>query len=164
MSVVVAIESPLQDDVRVLIEALNAVLMPLSPPEYCFAMTVEEMARPDTQVFVGRDGPGNAVACGALRIHNGGIGEVKRMFTVPEARGMRAGAAVLAAIEVRANEQGLGVLMLETGPRADLPSAHRLYERSGFTPRGAFLDYPDSPYSEFYEKALAQRSEKELLS
>ncbi len=36
------------------------------------------MAEPDTTVFVGRD-DGVAVAIGALKRHNGGIGEVKRM-------------------------------------------------------------------------------------
>ena len=32
--------------------------------------------------------------------------------------------------------------------------AHRVYERGGFTPCGAFLDYPDSGHSAFFEKRL----------
>jgi len=34
--------------------------------------------------------------------------------------------------------------------------AHRLYGNSGFTPCGAFLDYPDSEWSAFFEKWLRQ--------
>lgn len=154
MAVTVAIESPLQDEVRALIADLNAYLSPLAPAEFCFAMTVEEMAEEDTTVFVARDEAGRAVGCGALKVHDGSLGEVKRMFTLPQVRGQRAGAAVLDAIEAAARDKGLSVLMLETGPRETMEPAHRLYERAGFTVRGAFLDYPESPYSEFFEKAL----------
>ena len=48
-------ESPLQDDVRAMIKELNAYMQPLSPPEFQFQMTAEEMAREDTTVFVVRD-------------------------------------------------------------------------------------------------------------
>jgi putative acetyltransferase len=46
-------------------------------------------------------------------------------------------------------------LLLETGEGPGFEGAWRLYERSGFTQRGAFFDYPDSAYSRFYEKSLA---------
>lgn len=154
MALSVAIESPLQDEVRGLIASLNAYLAPLAPPEFCFAMTVEEMAGSDTTVFIARDDEGRAVGCGALKVHDARLGEIKRMFTLPQVRGQRAGAAVLEAIEAAARDKGLSVLMLETGPRETMQAAHRLYERSGFAARGPFLDYPESPYSEFYEKAL----------
>jgi putative acetyltransferase len=36
--------------------ALNAHLIPLSPREFQFQMTVEQMAGPDTVLFVARDG------------------------------------------------------------------------------------------------------------
>ena len=44
MAVTLAIETPLQDDVRELVKALNAYLNPLSPKEFQFQMTVEQMA------------------------------------------------------------------------------------------------------------------------
>ena len=44
MAVSIAIETPLQDDVRGLIDKLNAYLLPLSPPEFQFKLTVEQMA------------------------------------------------------------------------------------------------------------------------
>ena len=86
MAVTIAVESPLQDDVRDLIAALNAHLLELTPPEFCSHLTVEQMADADTTVLIARD-EGAAVACGALRRHGDGIGEVKRMYTLPSASG-----------------------------------------------------------------------------
>jgi len=152
MSLAIAAESPLQDEVRALIAALNETLLALTPPEHCYHMTVEQMAEPDTTVFIARD-KGRAVACGALKRHGGGIGEVKRMYTVPEAQGRGVGGQILAHIERLARDEGLAQLVLETGDRH--PAAWRVYERGGFTRCGAVLDYPDSTWSVFYEKALA---------
>lgn len=154
MSVTLAIETPLQDDVRDLVQRLNAHLNPLSPPEFQFQMTVEQMADSATTLFVARNEAGAAIGMGALKQQDAAMGEVKRMFTVPEMRGQRIGSALLEAIEQLAREKGLKVLMLETGSEAIMPEAHRLYQRGGFSPRGPFLDYPESPWSAFYEKQL----------
>ncbi len=156
---VIAAESPLQDDIRALIDALNDYLLPLSPLEFQFKLTVEQMAGPETTVFIARNAAGQAIACGALRIHSPELGEVKRMFTRPEHRGRHVGSAILAAIEEHARREGLAMLMLETGDTAGFEAACRLYDRNGFTRRGAFLDYPDSAWSRFYEKALGPRPE-----
>lgn len=156
MAVSIAVETPLQDDVRVLVEKLNAHLLPLSPPEFQFKMTVEQMAGADTTVFVARDEDGQAIGCGALKVHSAELGEVKRMFTDPEVRGKRVGSALLAAIEALAAEKGLSQLMLETGTGPGFDAAQRLYSRSGFTVRGPFLDYPDSEWSAFFEKPVRQ--------
>lgn len=148
----IAVESPLQDDVRVLIAELNETLLALTPPEFCFHMTAEEMAAPHTTVFVARM-DGEAVACGALRRHGDGLGEVKRMYTRPAHRGRRIGARILAEIEGLARREQMTRLVLETGDRHH--AAWRVYENGGFTRCGPVLDYPDSSYSVFYEKALA---------
>ena len=68
MAITVAAETPLQDDVRQLVGELNATLLAITPPEFCFHMTAEQMAQPDTTVFLARE-DGVAVACGALRRH-----------------------------------------------------------------------------------------------
>lgn len=151
MAITVRMESPLQDDVRQLIAELNDALLALTPPEYCFHMTAEEMAQPDTTVFVAR-GDGRAVACGALRRHGDGVGEVKRMYTLPSHQGRGIGGRILDAIERLACAEDLVRLVLETGDRH--PAAWRVYERSGFNRCGAVLDYPESSYSVFYEKAI----------
>jgi putative acetyltransferase len=84
-----------------------------------------------------------------------GQAEVKRMYTRPEVRGQRVGSALLEAVTQLARERGVKTLLLETGEGPGFEGAWRLYERSGFTQRGAFFDYPDSVYSRFYEKSLA---------
>jgi putative acetyltransferase len=91
MNTRITTETPLQDEVRTLVAELNAVLLELTPPEHCHHLTVEQMADADTTVFIARDG-GAAVACGALKRHEGGIGEVKRMYTRPR-RGTEASRA-----------------------------------------------------------------------
>ncbi|WP_353641549.1 GNAT family N-acetyltransferase [Mesorhizobium sp. WSM2239] len=152
MAIEIAPESPLQDEVRVLIAELNATLLDLTPPEFCFHMTAEQMAGPDTTVFVAREN-GQAVACGALKRHEGGIGEVKRMYTRPSHRGRKIGAEIVARVENIARSEGIQRLVLETGDRH--PAAWTVYERAGFKRCGPVLDYPDSQWSVFYEKKIA---------
>jgi len=142
----------LQDDVRVLVAELNETLLALTPPEFSFHLTVEQMAEPSTTLFVARDG-GAAVACGALKRHDDAVGEVKRMYTRPSHRGRQIGAAIVERIEALARREGLRRLVLETGDRH--PAAWTVYERAGFTRCGPVLDYPDSQYSVFYEKDLS---------
>jgi putative acetyltransferase len=155
MAVTLAIETPLQDDVRELVRALNAYLNPLSPKEFQFQMTVEQMADTATTLFVARDDTGRAVGMGALKTETPEVAEVKRMFTLPDVRGQRVGSAILAAVEALAREKGIAVLKLETGEGPGFEPAQRLYMNSGFTRCGAFLDYPDSGYSAFFEKRLS---------
>jgi putative acetyltransferase len=151
MTIEIEAESPLQDDVRGLIAELNAVLLELTPPEFCFHMTVEEMAAADTTVFIARD-EGVAIGCGALKRHGGGIGEVKRMYTRPSHRGRKVGAMIVERIEALAKEEGIARLVIETGDRH--PAAWAVYARAGFARCGPVLDYPDSQWSVFYEKSL----------
>ena len=159
MAVSVAIESPLQDEVRGLVAALDAYLMPLAPVEFHFGLDIEAMTGADTTVFVARTETGEAVGLGALKDVgvDAGLrtGEVKRMFTVPAARGQRIGSALLDAIIGRALALGIERLVLETGVGEGLAAAVRLYENHGFTECGAVLDYPDSGYSRFFEKKLS---------
>jgi len=149
------IESPLQDEVRSLVAQLNAYMMPLTPRQFQFQLTAEQMAEPTVTVFVARDEAGKAVGMGSLKDHGDGLGEVKRMFTLPELRGQRLGSALLQRIEGLARDKGIGRLVLETGEAPGFEPAWRVYERGGFNVCGAVLDYPDSGYSRFYEKKLA---------
>ncbi len=153
--VTIAVETPLQDDVRAMVTALNAYLIPLTPREFQFQLTAEQMAEPTVTVFVARDGDGRPLGMGALKEHGGGLGEVKRMYTLPEIRGQRLGSLLLQRIEGLARARGLTRLVLETGEAPGFEPAWRVYERGGFTVCGAVLDYPDSGHSRFYEKNLS---------
>jgi len=150
----IAVETPLQDDVRALVAELNAYLIPLTPREFQFQLTVEQMAEPSVTLFVARNEAGQAVGMGALKDHGGGLGEVKRMYTLPAVRGQRVGAALLARIEGLAREKEITRLVLETGEAPGFEPAYRVYERGGFERCSAVLDYPDSGFSRFYEKKL----------
>src|SRR4030095_12253232 len=97
------------------IRELNAHLSALSPPEFCFQMTAEQIAETATTLLVARDATGRAVGMGALKRHGDGIAEVKRMYTLPHLRGQHIGRAVLERIEGLARSEGFTRLVLETG-------------------------------------------------
>ena len=163
MPVTVFVETALQDDVRNLVAALNAHIEPLAPAEFNYTMSVEDMADDDTTVFVARDEDGGAVGIGALKDHGDGLGEVKRMFTLPEVRGKRVGVRLLNAIQDKARVSGHRRLVLETGTGDGYAGAWRLYENAGFTKCGPVLDYPESEYSAFFEKELKLGGFEELF-
>lgn len=152
----IAIETPLQDDVRAMVADLNACMIPLTPREFQFQLTVEQMAEPGVTLLVARDREGRAVGMGALKEHGHRLGEVKRMFSAPALRGRRIGARLLERIERLATGSGLTRLVLETGEASGFEPAWRLYERAGYSICGAVLDYPNSGFSRFYEKKLSQ--------
>ena len=156
MAVTIAVETPLQDDVRAMVAALNGFLNPLTPPEFQYQLTVEEMAGPTVTLLVARDENGKALGMGALKDHGGRLGEVKRMYTDSAVRGRRVGSALLAGIENLARDRGVVRLVLETGEVAEMSESWRLYERGGFTRCGPVLGYPPSDYTRFYEKKLSE--------
>ena len=141
MAITLTTETPLQEEVRELVAELNEHLLTLSPPEYCFHLTVEQMAEPGVTVWIARDG-GKAVACGALKRHSDRIGEVKRMYTRPQWQGKGIGRRVLGEIVSAAIDDGLEELVLETGDRHH--AAWAIYEKAGFNRCGPVLDSPDS--------------------
>lgn len=155
MAISIAAETPLQDDVRAMVAELNAQMIPLTPREFQFQLTVEQMADPALTVLVARDEAGSHVGMASLKDHGSRLGEVKRMFTLPAVRGQRIGSQLLQRIERLALEKGLTRLVLETGEAPGFEPAWRVYERGGFHVCGAVLDYPDSGYSRFYEKKIA---------
>ncbi|MCB1430488.1 MAG: N-acetyltransferase, partial [Nitratireductor sp.] len=82
-TITISAETPLQDDIRVLVRELNDYMIPLTPREFQFQMTVEQMAEPAVTLFVARDETGRALGMGALKQHDDSLGEVKRMYTLP---------------------------------------------------------------------------------
>lgn len=158
IAITIAEETPLSDDMRALIAELNAAMdemEPETPEDFNFRLSVEEMAGPETTVFVARRDD-RAIGCCALRRHDGGLAEVKRMYVRPAARGLSVGARLLSALEAKAAGEGISRLALETGHA--FHAAHRVYERAGFERCAAFADYPDSPFAFFYDKALGWAS------
>jgi putative acetyltransferase len=84
---------------------------------------------------------------------NGDWAELKRMWVVPAARGQGISKAILADLESRARQAGIGALRLETG--INNHEALRLYRRAGFRQCDPFADYKPDPLSVFMEKEVA---------
>ncbi|MDE2564784.1 MAG: GNAT family N-acetyltransferase [Burkholderiales bacterium] len=145
-------ERPDQPEVVALLDALDAYLAGLYPPEANHILGVQALLAPEVSFYVARR-DGVAVGTGALRLATGeGHGEIKRMYVVPAERGRGVAYALLQALEARARELGRLRLQLETG--RDQRAAVRLYERCGYTRCEAFGGYPDNGLSLFMGKTL----------
>jgi putative acetyltransferase len=102
-----------------------------------------------SQVVPGRGGffvaraADRAVGCGALRFIDDDTVELKRMFVVPEWRGLGFSRAILGELEREAAGLGAKRVCLETGIRQT--AAIALYEKSGFSRAALFGDYVNSP-------------------
>lgn len=102
---------------------------------------------------------GEPVACGAIRdaedVLGPGVGELKRMFVVPEQRGRGYSRAVLTELERVARERGLHRLVLETGVLQ--AQAIGLYLSAGYHSMDNFGEYVTETSSRCFTKDLLQQ-------
>ena len=147
----IAAETPDQADVRALLGLPDAYMGSLYPAESNHLVDVSALCAPNVRFLVARGNSG-ILGCGALVLGPLGEAEIKRMFVVPEARGLRIGRRILAALEQIARGDGVRVVRLETGVRQ--PEALGLYRSCGYCERGPFGDYKPDPLSAFFEKQL----------
>jgi len=106
----------------------------------------------DDGAFLVAYADGHAVGCAALRPVGPGLGELKRMYVDPLARGKGVGAALLAAVEARALTLGYAQLKLETGLMQ--PEAVSLYATRGWERIEPYGQYKESPLSVCFAKKL----------
>lgn len=83
---------------------------------------------------------GQPIGCGALKLKDRGIGEIKRMWVSPDARGLGVGRRVLEKLEALAREFAVSVLRLETNQT--LEEAQALYRKCGYLEVEPFNDEP----------------------
>jgi len=94
---------------------------------------------------------GEAIGCGALKSLGRRVGEIKRMWVAPEARGLGVARRLLAALEAQAAALGFTRIRLDT--QRSLVEARALYEANGYRP---IARYNDNPYADFwFEKRLS---------
>ena len=95
---------------------------------------------------------GEPIGCGALRTLEPGVGEIKRMWIAPSARGIGLGRRLLAELEAEAMRHRFHTVRLDTN--ATLDEALNLYRSSGYReiPR-----FNENPYAQhWFEKTLPQ--------
>jgi DNA-binding MarR family transcriptional regulator/GNAT superfamily N-acetyltransferase len=95
---------------------------------------------------------GQALGCAALKRIGEGIGEIKRMWVSPDARGLGIAQRLLDALERHATEMGMTTLRLDTN--RSLAEARALYARNGYSEIPA---YNDNPYADhWFEKRIGE--------
>ncbi len=150
--VVIALTDPADPSVRVLIEALDAYMIPLYPAESNHLLDIETLRRPEMRFFAARV-DAQTLGCGGCWLHED-YAEIKRVYVSPQARGLGLAKRLMDRIEDEARAAGMTVARLETGIHQ--PEAIGLYRKLGYALREAFGDYPtDDPNSVFMEKRLA---------
>ena len=113
------------------------------------AVGAEAMTPPRGWFFLARL-DGQPVGCGALIRLSADAGEIKRMWTAPDVRGLGVARRIIDAVEATAREAGVTTLRLDTN-RA-LKEAHALYRKLGFV---EIARYNDNPYADhWFEKRL----------
>jgi GNAT superfamily N-acetyltransferase len=113
----------------------------------------EEFAPPLGIFLVGFDDARRPVCGGGVKRLGPEVGEIKRMFVVPEARGRGVARLLLRALEAAARELGYSRVRLDTGPKQ--PRAEALYRDAGYR---EIADYNGNPHASFFgEKSLSNR-------
>jgi len=93
---------------------------------------------------------GAPIGCGALRTFAVGIGEIKRMWIAPDARGLGLGRRLLAELEQQARRRRMRAIRLDTN--SALSEALALYRSSGYR---EIRRFNDNPYAQhWFEKKL----------
>ena len=108
---------------------------------------------PPFGVFLVVSEDGQDLACGGVRLIAEGIGEIKRMYVVPHARGRGLARRLLRELVAHAENRGLDELWLETGTAQ--PEAMALYESEGFQAIAPYGQYKDEPESRCYRLVLS---------
>jgi GNAT superfamily N-acetyltransferase len=142
-------DSEVAQELLVAMEAyVEADLGPVTP-ERTSTVAPAEMCPPHgAYVIVLEDGV--PVAGGGVRQLGPGVAEVKRMFTLPEARGRGHGRRLLEGLEDAARDLGYERVRLDTA--ATMEVAQRLYGEAGYEP---IPDYNGNSYAVFWgEKRL----------
>ena len=110
---------------------------------------VADMSPPEGRFVIARI-EGELAGCGALVRLGGDIGEIKRVWTAPSARGQGVAAAILEKLETCALQIGLARLRLDTN--RSLKEATALYRNAGYH---EIERYNDNPYAHhWFEKWL----------
>jgi putative acetyltransferase len=153
MALAIARESPLGDDLGLLMARHTEAMHADTPPESIHMLPATGLAVPEVSFFVMRDG-GRPVGMGAFKRIDAGHAEVKSMHTLAELRGRGLARRMLEHLIAEAAAAGFRRLSLETGAQASFAAARGLYERAGFAYCAPFEGYVEDPNSVFMTKVI----------
>lgn len=135
-------------EIRALLEQHFAGMLANSPKDSCHFLDFDGLKAGNVSFWsIWRDD--RLAGCGALKQHDGDLGEVKSMRVADGFRGWGAGHAMLEHVIAEARGRGLSQLALETGSGPAFADAERLYRRAGFISCPPFADYRPDPFSQF---------------
>lgn len=117
-------------------------------PARSISASAAELTPPAGLFVIARLG-GEPIGCGALKVKDRQIGEVKRMWVRADTRGLGIGRRLLETVETHARELGLVTLRLETNQT--LEEAQALYRQCGYREVAPFNDEPYAHH--WFEKA-----------
>ncbi len=154
MTIRVEPADPRDPPARELIAELDAYLSGLYEPQHNHLDPADELAKAHVVFLLARTADAQPIGCGAIKTMPG-YAEIKRLFVRPQARGIGAARAIMAALEQHARALGVPHVRLETGVRQ--PESISLYRALGYVRIARFGDYPDDPWSVFMGKSLDSR-------
>lgn len=93
-----------------------------------------------------------AACCGGFRGYGAGTVEIKKMYTIPELRGLGLGVAIIEELERRAIATGAQQAILETGVRNT--AALRLYRHVGYRSTARYVQGRDPAINRAFVKNL----------
>jgi len=98
---------------------------------------IEDILPPSGRLYLARDPQGDLIGCGTLAKMEPGVGEMKRLFVRPEARGTGLGRALVEVRIAAAREMGLSSIIADT-LRKNL-EMQSLYDKLGFEQTPTYL-------------------------
>jgi GNAT superfamily N-acetyltransferase len=132
-AIAIAVETPGTPDAVALLAAYRAELDERFPggfdPPPNWAAAAESLV-PPTGCFVVLRDAGEPLGCGAVRVLEPGVAEIKHMWLSPRLRGRGLGRSLLAALELEAERLGCPTIRLDTSPL--LGEAVALYRAVGY--------------------------------
>lgn len=124
-----------------------------SPLENSFALDLSGLQKPSIRFYTAWD-EDELLACGAIQELSPTHAELKSMRTHPNHLRKGAASEILKYLLLIARQSEYQKLSLETGTHASFEPALTLYKKFGFIKGGAFSDYEDSEFNQFYHLDL----------
>lgn len=151
--VTIEVENPTSADARACVrhyfDELNERFDAGFDPARALAVDAHELVPPAGAMLVARL-RGEAVGCGALKLHGDEPAEIKRVWVSQTVRGLGVGRRILSELERRARDAGAKAVRLDTN--RSLTEAIAMYRSAGYVEVAAFNDEPYAHH--WFEKQL----------